>query len=274
MNVNLRLHLALDQWPLWGLPEGRAPSAIHRLPGGLTNDNFSLQCGPHHLVLRLNHTDDTRLNILRPVELGIQQFMARIGLSPTVHYVSQSDGYWVRDFIEGDVLQSTGINADTLAGMARVLHSVHHLDIHQLKIPPLDFATKAGHYLALLEQEHPQEKALLGSVRQVVIAVNDALPQGQSLCHMDPLPANWIQQPSGLLSLLDWEYAALAHPLLDFAALYRKLPLHLQPLWKEAAHIDDERHWTAALRQADLLELLWLVAEGQTDIGRLQQITE
>lgn len=273
MNVNLRLHLALDQWQSWGLPEGRAPSAIRRLPGGLTNDNFSLQCGPHHLVLRLNHTDEARLNILRPVELGIQQFMARIGLSPAVHYVSQQDGYWVRDFIEGNVLQTAEINADTLAGMARVLHSVHHLDIHQLQVPPLDFATKAEHYLALLEQEHPQEKALLDSVRQLASDIDDALPQGTSLCHMDPLPANWIQQPSGLLSLLDWEYAALAHPLLDFAALYRKLPMHLQPLWKDAAHIDDEGHWTAALRQTDLLELLWLIAEGQTDIDRLQQIT-
>ena len=270
MNVNLRLNQALDQWHEWDLNDARPPVAIRRLPGGLTNQNFSLQCGPHHLVLRLNHTDDKRLNILRPVELAIQRYMAHIGFSPKVHYVSEEQGYWVRDYVAGNVLQTDLLTSDTLAGMARLLHSVHHIDIRHLEIPPLEFSVKAMRYLTLLKQEQPQHIGMLTELEDCVLKVGEGLPEGYSLCHMDPLPANWISQPSGLLTLLDWEYAARAHPLLDFVAVYRALPGHLRPLWLKAANVGDESYWAMALRQVGLLEKLWLVAEGQAGITSLR----
>lgn len=267
-----RLHRALAQWHDWGLNDGGSPSSIRRMPGGLTNQNFSLHCGRHHLVLRLNNTDDQRLNILRPVELTIQRYMAHIGFSPKVHYMSPEEGYWVRDYVAGQVLETSSLTPESLAGMARLLHSVHHLDISQLKIPPLDFATKANRYLSLLRSEYPHYGALLDDCADAIRHNNNAMPEGQVLCHMDPLPANWIRQPSGLLSLIDWEYAAVAHPLLDFAAVYRALPEHLRPQWLNIANVGREDCWHAALRQVEALELLWLVAEKQTSIESLQTI--
>lgn len=267
-----RLHRALAQWQDWGLKDAAPPVSIRRMPGGLTNQNFSIHCGSHHLVLRLNNADDQRLNILRPVELTIQRYMAHIGFSPKVHYVSAEEGYWVRDYVEGQVQETASLTPESLAGMARLMHSVHHLDISQLKIPPLDFATKTARYIALLRSEYPHYGALLDECTDAIRVNSEAMPEGTALCHMDPLPANWIRQPSGLLSLLDWEYAAVAHPLLDFAAVYRALPEHLRPQWLSIANVGREDCWNAALKQVEALELLWLVAEKQAGIESLQAI--
>lgn len=63
------------------------------------------------------------------------------------------------------------------------------------------------------------EPALAGWCHGILDAADDADLTGDTLCHSDPHPGNWLRTPDGGLVLIDWESAALAAPELDAASV-------------------------------------------------------
>tara|TARA_B100001245_G_C22581172_1_gene288885 strand:- start:259 stop:570 length:312 start_codon:yes stop_codon:yes gene_type:complete len=81
---------------------------------------------------------------------------------------------------------------------------------------------------------------------------------------MDPLPANWIENDAGELILLDWEYAAIGHPLWDIAALFQAAGLSQEQehsLLLDGLNQKYNASWRQAKRQMQYLSVLWYGAQ-------------
>ena len=236
---------------------GGEPDQIQELPGGLTNRNYQLNCPGGLFVLRLNHPDPQSLDLHREYELAVHQAAAAQGISPAVRYMSPDQSYWLRDFITGGSLTPEQLTSHDLSDISQILEKAH-----QLTIPSpaaLDFRQKCEHYLSQLRNDERDRW-----LPEIIAA--DRLPAADRLVHMDPVPANWLRADDGRLWLIDWEYCASAHPLLDYASVYLHLPPSLKNLWLAQVPTHQSADWSTAQAQIRLLESLWYRA---TDISAL-----
>jgi len=223
----------LNDWPLWGL-SSESDSAttidgdalkVDVIEGGLTNQNFLLQTSVGKFVLRL-HNASASLGINRDAELAVQQLAATAGLTPGILYNAPDHSYSVRPYIDGKILSATAISQSDLSAMADILSRLHNLPVPEGQ-PILDTHSACRLYLTDADDSDTKHSLLLEV---------DALPslpdEDYCICHLDPLAANWIRDTSGKLWLLDWEYAAVTHRLLDYAAVDLWLPHALKADWR------------------------------------------
>lgn len=266
-----RLDQALSEWRRWGLDIKSPPILVSELPGGLTNKNFRIRSNNQDMVLRLNLLDDTRVNIDREAEYVIQAYAARQGISPNIYYRSKNN-YWVREYIAGTSLTNAELNPPRLECMMKHLHQVHSFDLTAPEVPYLNFGSKASHYIHDILMRFPKESDWLLNLNEQLQYSATQLVDTHQLCHMDPLAANWILDETQRLYLIDWEYAALANPLLDFAALYQSLPTHLQKVFSSAFQVSSDEQWQHALMQIKALTQLWYVTMELQPVSSLKHL--
>ena len=241
----------LAEWHKWGLAS--QPDTILSIKGGLTNQNYLIGSDGVELLLRLNNTA-TSLGIYREEELAIHQHMARAGLTPALRYHSPDLQYWVRDFIPGTTLTAAP-SSDDLQAVVKVLSTVH-AQKPTINLHTLDVRAACTQYLAQCDSHSEAVIKLTEEVSQLV-----PLPAEEAcLCHLDPLPANWLRDREGKFWLLDWEYAALAHPALDYAALQLQLPENKQASFESFIPETLREVMTNARTQVRLLDRSWRLA--------------
>ncbi|MEQ3633241.1 MAG: choline/ethanolamine kinase family protein [Thalassolituus sp.] len=264
--MNTILEPIMKDWPTWAL--NSEPILVRELTGGLTNKSYLLQSGERFLVLRINHPNSVDLDIDRHSELTIHHMAAAAKLSPAIIYSDPDSRYWVRDYINGNPLSDLQISPAHLDQMARLLNQLHRLTlafktpITRTPITRLDISHKVNHYL---QQTTPNEE--VHQLRQSLSALmySHSTQTGEKtancLCHMDPLPANWIEASNGKLWLLDWEYSAWANPALDYAALWLHIPEALRSHW-EGLHPElSPEQKQDAINTIQLLEQSWYLGQ-------------
>ena len=241
----------LAEWHHWGLAS--PPDFILSIQGGLTNQNYLIRSEGTERLLRLNNTAKS-LGIYRDEELAIHQHMAKAGLTPAVRYHSSELDYWVRDFIPGTPLATTHSD-DDLQAVTKVLSTVH-TQHPRANLHTLDVQAACSQYLAQCDGHSEAVIRLKEEVSQLTpLPADDAC-----LCHLDPLPANWLRDSEGKLWLLDWEYAALAHPSLDYAALQLQLPENKQALFESFIPENLREMMADARSQVRLMDHSWRLA--------------
>ncbi len=250
-SVRVIPELILAEWHKWGLSS--QPDTILSIKGGLTNQNYLIGSDGVELLLRLNNTA-TSLGIYREEELAIHQHMAKAGLTPALRYYSPELQYWVRDFIPGTTLAAAP-SSDDLQAVTEVL-SIVHAQSPRSNLHTLDVQAACSQYLAQCDDHSEAVIKLKDEVTQLLpLPAKDAC-----LCHLDPLPANWLRDREGKLWLLDWEYAALAHPALDYAALQLQLPESKQALFESFIPEHLREVMANARTQVRLLDRSWRLA--------------
>ena len=258
----------LSEWPQWSLcatPPAR--SQLKPLPGGLTNQCFLLTLGSGQYVLRIEGQNSGALDINRASEWLVHRLVAGKGLTPSVRYRSapdRADGlqYWIRDYVPGHSLRSDELTLNRLMQMAAQLSLLHDINPPD-DVPLLSVSNKASHYWNIISANTRNDELL--ALRAPLQSVLGGMPDNRRcLCHMDPLPANWILTPDDDLVLLDWEYAAIGHPLWDIAALLQNAGLNEEDESKVlyAYGIRDDRAWALAREQMNYLSALWYGAQG------------
>ena len=263
----------LADWPRWGLT-AKAPAAhqLRTLAGGLTNQCFLLHLDSGDYVLRVEGHNSTALDINRDAELAVHQLVAGHGLTPVIRYRAPAGGYWIREYVPGRPLSAADMNAATVARMADKLQRLHQFPLPP-QLPELSIGRKATVYWNMITARAPASPvlALRGAAQTALGGMPD---ERRSLCHMDPLPANWIRTPDDRLVLLDWEYAAQGHPLWDLAALLGSAGLAAaeEAQILTAAGVADDRVWRFARAQMRYMTALWYGAQNLWDERRL--ITE
>lgn len=253
----------LAQWTSWNLGN-REPRLenLKPLPGGLTNRCFLMPLERGLYVLRIHGQNSQALDIDREAEYRIQRLVSAAGLAPEVRYRSDNGRYWIRDYVQGNALTGASLTLPLLKRMAKQLAQLHALPVPD-EIPQLNVAEKANHYWNLIETLDGAEQVtgLRAELQTVFARTPD---KRRCLCHMDPLPANWILSDDGSLTLLDWEYAAIGHPLWDLAALLQNANLSDEEEHEvlKAYGVGNLSGWSLAREQMNYLSALWYGAQG------------
>ena len=250
-SVNVISEEILAEWHKWGVTS--RPEKIQRIPGGLTNQNFLLCSDGVELLMRLNNKA-TSLGIYREEELTIHRQMAKAGLAPKLRYHSAELNYWVRDFIPGATLNAAP-STDELRAIAQILASVHSQHPTS-NLHALDVQAACSQYLDQCDASSETVIRLKSELAKLA-----PLPAEEAcLCHLDPLPANWLRDRAGQFWLLDWEYAAIAHPALDYAALQLQLPENMQASFESFIPENFREVMPDARAQVKLLDRSWRLA--------------
>ncbi|MCD8521716.1 MAG: phosphotransferase [Saccharospirillaceae bacterium] len=261
----------LNDWPQWKLcSEAPAPDNISPLPGGLTNHCYRLRLPEGEYVLRVEGRNSRALDINRAAELKVHHLVADHGLTPAIRFRSETRHYWIRDYVPGMPLTQQQLHLPLLLTMAQQLQQLHQLPSPP-GVPALSISEKAGRYwdtitaqCAVMDASSVAAEELLALRGPLQSLLSGAPDNQRCLCHMDPTAPNWIQTADSKLVLLDWEYAAIGHPLWDLAALLQGVDLSAddEQTLLQAYGLKHYRGWEFAKTQMSYLAALWYRAQG------------
>ncbi len=132
---------------------------------------------------------------------------------PAVRSVGRIDGrpVIVTDYIKGESLSRKIETGDIPRRDATLLLAEISKEIHKKKLPPLmRFSEKAERKI--------ESAGFPDSVCRALLSALASLPDGDSLCHGDTVPANILITPGGEPYILDWSHATEGDPAADIAA--------------------------------------------------------
>jgi thiamine kinase-like enzyme len=274
----------LDDWPLWGLSKKPIEnSQVAILEGGLTNTCYQLSLDSGEYIIRISAANTVALGIDRNIEKAIHQLVSSLNFTSAIRYCDDDHRYWIRDYIEGEVLADNvaGMSHNTLSYMVEQLKALHQTPI-EIELPVVNISEKADAYWTLLATQQPDNEIL--KMKPLMQVAMSEPPAGNfCLCHLDPVLANWLYTPEGL-QLLDWEYAGFAHPLWDLAALFQGIKHSIALLEKKSEKnnhseieqdlenqiltlygVSDLVAWRRACLQMEYLSSLWYQAQAKID---------
>jgi thiamine kinase-like enzyme len=235
-----------------------------KLTAGLTNRNYLFSLADKKFVLRIAADNSDELSLDRSSEYCIHQHAAEAGLVSPILFRHESDDFWLREFIVGEELNQQALTASVLQSVSAAFDTLH-ADQSLQSVPQLDLLSKASAYWRMIDSSDSRvdgEADFQPLRTRITELLQCAFEQPRlALCHLDPTLNNWIQSENGL-QLLDWEYAALANPLLDYAAFVQGAELDQQQQ-EQLLHglVYSDQDWQLAQKQMQALSLLWYKAQ-------------
>ena len=153
----------------------------------------------------------------------------------------------------GRVVARDELNAEQVEEICSVIAQMHRIS----DVPLLDYAALFDHYRRAFKTSLPGIGQLVEETETLLGSLPDI---GQCLVHHDLHTGNMLW--SGQLTLIDWEYAGLGNPWLDYATLERDIGLSLSQLQSferlSVFRTQEMEHWLAiAIQVIDQLETIW-----------------
>ena len=192
------------------IPGYESARVLRRLGSGPVSDSWLLGHEGGALVLRRDRPCAARIGLDREREFRVLQVAHGAGVGPEPLRVDVAEGLLLTRFVPGGAWQDREASGDpeTWAGMGALLRTVHALAPRSVsRFDPgrvfHDYARAAGN----------SESVALA--RELTIIAQDLYCDAPwVLCHHDAHLGNVVGAPG---VLIDWEYAALGHPLFDLA---------------------------------------------------------
>ena len=214
---------ALARIPLFA--ERRLDSLKIEPLASLTNRNYKVGIGAETYVLRIAGAGTHRY-IDRAAEAHNARLAVSIGIAPEVLYLDAQSGLMLTRFIDGGVpLQAADMRRPELLRSAVALLKRLH-DSRLAFAGRMELFPKLDEYIALTANRGWPAGLDLRPIRRQAEAARAALERAAIAfvpSHIDPVPHNFVRgrsgKQSGDLYLLDWEYAAMAEPMWDLAAV-------------------------------------------------------
>jgi aminoglycoside phosphotransferase (APT) family kinase protein len=212
---------ALSQVP--GAEPG-ADIAVQALAGGTTNATFRVQTRQGRFVVRVHEPYSLDLGVDRKREAVLHAAAATAGLASRVLAADPAGRYLVTEFLDGAPWRAADLADEnrlwTLAQTLCELHALPAPECSRLELPGL-----LEHHLAVIGA---QDGAVAQELRPQVARACEILARQADagrpvrIVHGDLSHANIIG--TGPPRLIDWEYAAVADPLMDLACLAAYYP--------------------------------------------------
>jgi len=211
MSSSTRAEEAAARVSLW---RGK-PIVISSLSGGLTNENYLVECEGNRYVLRLPGQSTELLSIDRENEVFNTKAAASTGIAPKVlEHVAALD-VMVLEFISGQTMSAATLQSRAMtARMAQAFHRLHaaprfRQDFNMFRL--------IEYYLGIVEAHQvvipPDYRDWLGTVTDIERAVGAAaLPSAP--CHNDLLCENFIDDGTAL-RIVDYELSGNNDPCFD-----------------------------------------------------------
>lgn len=210
--------LLISDWQDWGKLLSRKPVLLSPLAEGLTNQSFLLDSDIGRLVLRINHPNSESLGINRQRELLILEALNKLHgpeIAPEVIYSCTDYRYLVYRFIEGRVWTATDASKpDNQQKLKSLIERYQKID---LPIEPRNYKNHLRHYWQQLTEKELVDQTLKKEWLDFLPKLNET-NWTACLSHHDLIPENIIETADGL-KIIDWEYAHLGHPGLDWVSI-------------------------------------------------------
>lgn len=204
-----------QEWQTGGAVISSQPQVVRELLGGKTNRSFLVASGAFQAVVRVNASNSSSLGIDRNRERKILQLLQPTGCVPKILY--SSDQVLVTEFCAGRHWTQADLSeVYNLRAVNAVLEQIQSIAVPDL--PPRNYVDYCTAYISQLDQSMV-DSALAEKILSAAAAV-DSSAWPAVICHHDLVPENIIVTEDGLI-LLDWEYAAMGHPALDYLRLYQ-----------------------------------------------------
>jgi len=188
------------------------------LPGGITNQNFTVEVGGEAFVLRITGENTELLGVNRENEYAASMAAGRLGIAPEVVYFIKPESYLVTRFIEGRLLPFEEIGqAENIRQVVETIKRIHALPPVGSEFCPFQFVNKATEIVRQHNVVFPDNfEWITERMREIEAAILQH-PFTPCLCHNDLLNANFLITDENYLYVLDWEYAAMGGPFFDLA---------------------------------------------------------
>jgi thiamine kinase len=242
---------------------------LARLPGGSVNDVWRVDTPQGRFVLRIDGPAWRRPGVQRDRELLIHGAAAAAGLAPRIVVRAPEQGILVTQFIAARHWLAADYAESTL--LTRLGERLAQL--HQLTPPPaltapfapLAIAESYAAAISVTGERARLTATLIDAVRRDAAAIAAAgVPL--VMVHGDPTHGNLLGRRR--LWLIDWEYAQLADPVYDVAAVlvYYPAARAMQAPLLAAAQLSGaagDGRLAAAARIHAALGWLWQQARGE-----------
>jgi aminoglycoside phosphotransferase (APT) family kinase protein len=210
--IQLKLKQGLASWRHWQTTPSllEAPSLQRPLSGGRSNHSWLVASRGQEFVLRLDGINPQRLGMSRSAEQRAQKQAAAAGLAPQLCWFNPELGIMVSDYLPAQA--APGDRQLELEAIAQLLQDIHRLPPVKFRLQPL---ARAQRYQAILgvERAGQLDREFVQACQSLSVSAAEL-----RLCHNDLLAANRIWSGNRPLAL-DWEYAAMGHPLFELAVI-------------------------------------------------------
>ena len=198
---------------------GRPIESMHLLPGGASKEAWSVDAGGERLLVRragvgVIHRDTLTLE----QEFGVLRAAAQAGVKvpAPVAYLGELGGReaFAMERVEGETIgrrivrdPPSGLTREMAEQLARI-HAIEPLEF----LPRGDVIARFYDELDSVGEPHPAIEYGLLWVRERLAA-----PRELTFCHGDFRVGNLAVDRSGLVAVLDWEFAHVGDPVEDVA---------------------------------------------------------
>jgi len=206
-----------------GCETGLRPQATAALPGGTVNRSFRLDTRAGSFVLRLNGAAGEVLGANHEREVRLHAAAAAAGVAPQLIYADPVERCMIMRYVPGELWEASDFGRPErlrlLGATLRILHA-----IAPPAVAPFDLAALLRGHAAHLAAE-PAERVLLEDLMASADAALVLCARGgrdATIVHNDLNHLNLIQAER--LTLIDWEYAAVADPIFDLGCVLAYYP--------------------------------------------------
>lgn len=206
---------ALTEWQSWGSQLNSAPELRSTIKGGLTNKSYLLSSELGDLVLRIHHPNSESLGINRFRESVILRFLDGKDICPKVVYQDTKQRYLVYQYVEGR--SWTKADLEQQQNLDQLSQLINRYQQIQIPITPRDYKKYLEHYWSILQKRKATDRALRREWQYFLprLEKEEFTNWTPVLSHHDLTPENIIETEYGL-RIIDWEYAHMGHPNLDW----------------------------------------------------------
>jgi len=199
---------------------GREDMRVAPLEGGWTNQNFRVDLGSESFVLRVAGAHGALLGIDRQAERQALGRAAGSGLGPEVTAFLLPEGHQVTRFIHGRTFPwDCAPRADDALRMVAAAREIHAFPASGGAYSPFRAVERYLRSTREASGTLPGDIAALCERARAAESRSHSRGDPSCYCHNDLSLGNFIQDDSGRLRVLDWEYAGVGDPFFDLATL-------------------------------------------------------
>lgn len=189
-----------------------APKKVTPLTSGQSNQTLRLESDSTDVVLKRWQNDDL-FKVDRRLEVSIQKTLADIGVAPGVLGWNDKEGWLLQPYLQAPSLSQERMPSSQKATvLAEVLATVHAC---RPTVQRWHLNDKVEHYLHKLATYNEHEADLFRQEKPRYQPTINRWLEYPVLCHND-LSMNHILMTTPV-TIIDWEYAGIGHPLFDIA---------------------------------------------------------
>lgn len=203
---------------------GRALLA-ERLPGGTMNRSYRVETDAGLFVARIHNEAAATLGADHGREARLHAAAAAAGLAPALLHVDPRYRFMIMEHVPGPTWADADLGRpERIRQLGSTLYALH--SVTPPDVSPFDIGESIERLHGQLSAALPAEGAALSHFidrARSALLLSDSARRPRVVIHNDLHHTN-LMDGAGRLMLLDWEYGAVADPLIDLACLLAYYP--------------------------------------------------